>query len=119
MWNQERALEFAEEWIEAWNSHDMGRILAHYSDDFEMSSPFIATIGGEPSGTLVGKENVARYWTKALGRMPDLRFRLIEVLFCVNSIAIYYHSVMGKRAVEWMLFNSEGKVCKTAGHYNE
>ena len=27
---------FAAEWIAAWNSHDLERILAHYTDDFEM-----------------------------------------------------------------------------------
>ena len=46
------ALAFAGEWVAAWNAHDLGRILAHYADDFEMTSPYIATIAGEPSGTL-------------------------------------------------------------------
>ncbi|MEI8247817.1 MAG: hypothetical protein WCI51_18415 [Lentisphaerota bacterium] len=36
------ALEFATEWIAAWNSHDLNRVLSHYSEDFETSSPFIA-----------------------------------------------------------------------------
>ena len=116
MWNKEKAAAFAAEWIAAWNSHDLSRILSHYTDDFEMSSPFIP---GEPSGTLKGKENVAKYWSKALAKIPDLHFRLIDVLFSINSITIYYHSVLGKRAIEWLLFNPEGKVCKAAGHYNE
>ena len=33
------AQAFAEEWIAAWSSHDLERILAQYTDDFEMSSP--------------------------------------------------------------------------------
>ena len=28
-------------WIESWNSHDLERILAHYTDDLEISSPLI------------------------------------------------------------------------------
>lgn len=39
MIDREWALEFARDWIESWNSHDMDRILSHYTDDFEMSSP--------------------------------------------------------------------------------
>ena len=35
------AKRFAMEWVAAWNSHDLERILAHYEDDFEMSSPII------------------------------------------------------------------------------
>ena len=49
------AEKFALDWIESWNSHDLDRILSHYSDQFEMSSPKIIQIAGEPSGTLKGK----------------------------------------------------------------
>jgi ketosteroid isomerase-like protein len=53
------AERFAKEWVAAWNSHDLERILAHYEDDFEMSSPIITTLVGEPSGKLRGKMAVA------------------------------------------------------------
>jgi ketosteroid isomerase-like protein len=43
------AENFAAEWIAAWNSHDLDRVLSHYAGDFEMSSPIIAQIAGEPS----------------------------------------------------------------------
>ena len=49
------AEEFARDWIESWNSHNLDRILSHYSDQFEMSSPKIIQIAGEPSGTLKPK----------------------------------------------------------------
>jgi ketosteroid isomerase-like protein len=38
---------FASDWIAAWNSHDLDRILAHYEDDFEMTSPLIVALVGE------------------------------------------------------------------------
>lgn len=40
------AEEFARDWIESWNSRDLDRILSHYSDQFEMSSPKITQIAG-------------------------------------------------------------------------
>ena len=43
------ALHFAEDWIASWNSHDLDRILAHYAQDFEMSSPLIVQLMDEPS----------------------------------------------------------------------
>jgi SnoaL-like domain len=64
---------FARDWIDSWNSHDLERILAHYSDQFEMSSPVIIQVAGEPSGTLKGKDAVGAYWAKALSLIPDLR----------------------------------------------
>ena len=58
------AERFAKEWVAAWNSHDLERILAHYDDDFEMSSPIITALVGEPSGRLRGKTAVGAYWAR-------------------------------------------------------
>ncbi len=80
MVTQESALTFAQHWIESCNSHDLGNILSHYSDDFEMMTPFIVSIMNEPSGTLRGKDKVGAYWSNALKKFPDLEFKLIDVL---------------------------------------
>jgi len=66
---------FASEWIDAWNSHDLYRILAHYDDDFEMTSPVIRVLAGEPSGKLRGKAAVGAYWAKALAKGPRGKVR--------------------------------------------
>lgn len=116
MMNREFAEQFARHWIDAWNSHDLDLILSHYTDDFEMSSPYIREIAGELSGTLKGKPAVAQYWVTALERMPTLRFELIEVLTGVNSIVLYYRGVRGM-AAEMFIFNAAGKVVKASAHY--
>jgi hypothetical protein len=77
--SREFAERFAEEWIAAWNAHDLVRILAHYEDDFEMASPLIVEIAGEPWGVLPGKEKIGAYWEKALRLSPDLRFEKLGV----------------------------------------
>jgi ketosteroid isomerase-like protein len=113
-----QAQQFAREWVDAWNSHDLDRILSHYADDFQMTSPFIVTLMDEPTGTIKGKENVRAYWAKALERLPDLHFDLIEVLASVDSITVYYHAVLGKRAAEVLFFDENGKVRRGIAHYN-
>ena len=105
-----QAQSLAQEWVDSWNSHDLDRILLHYADDFQMTSPFIAAMMHEPTGTLKGKEKVRAYWAQALGRLPNLHFDLIEVLTSVDSITIYYHAVLGKRAAEVLFFDDNGKV---------
>lgn len=112
------AQAFAQEWVDSWNSHDLDRILSHYADDFQMTSPFIVQLMNEPSGTLKGKEKVRAYWASALKRIPDLHFDLIEVLTSVDSITIYYHAVLGKRAAEVLCFDENGKVKRAIAHYN-
>jgi hypothetical protein len=107
---------FAADWIDAWNTHDLDRVLSHYTDDFEMSSPVIIKVAGEPSGTLQGKEAVGSYWAKALQLIPDLHFELITTLVGVNSITLYYKGARGLSA-EVFHFNQDGKVTRAYAHY--
>ena len=112
-----QAQAFAQEWVDSWNSHDLDRIMSHYADDFEMTSSFIVMLMNQPTGTITGKEKVRAYWAKALERIPDLHFDLIEVLASVNSITLYYHAVLGKRAAEVFFFDDNGKVRRGIAHY--
>lgn len=114
---KEEAERFAHEWIDAWNSHDLRRILAHYADDFEMASPRIVDIGGEASGVLRGKEKVGAYWRKALDVIPDLRFELVAVFAGARSVAIHYRNQAGRMAVETFELGDHGRVTRAAAHY--
>ena len=95
MITREFADRFAQEWIDAWNSHNLERVLSHYADDFEMSSPYIAQIAGEPSGMLKGNPSVAAYWTQAFERMPTLHFEVHSTLLGADSLVIYYRGASG------------------------
>ena len=108
---------FASEWIEAWNSHDLNRVLAHYAENFEMSSPYVVQIAGEPSGTLRGKPAVAAYWKKALELVPDLKFELIRVLAGVDSLTLYYRGARGRWVAEVVHFGPDRKVVRAFAHY--
>lgn len=116
MIDQEFAAHFAADWIAAWNSHDLERILAHYSDDFEMSSPVIVQVVGEPSGRLQGKPAVGAYWAKALALIPQLHFELATTLLGRDSITLYYKGARGM-AAEVFFFGPERKVVRAYAHY--
>lgn len=107
---------FAADWIASWNAHDLDRILAHYSSDFEMASPVIPKVTGESSGVLKGKAAIGAYWAKALQRAPHLHFELITTLVGVNSITLYYNGVRGLSA-EVFHFDTQGKVTRAYAHY--
>ncbi len=112
------AEHFAAGWIDSWNAHDLDRVLSHYADDFEMSSPVIIQMTGEPSGTLRGKAAVGAYWTKALDLIPDLHFELISVLVDVASITLYYKGARGRLAAEVFHFGAAQKVSRAFAHYD-
>ena len=108
---------FAENWIKSWNSHNMEDILSHYSEDIEITTPMIKLALGIDNGSLKGKEKVKDYWEKALKKIPDLHFELYEVTSGVNSIALFYKSVMDKKAIEVMFFDKNGKINKMYALY--
>lgn len=114
---KEFAERFATEWIESWNAHDVDRVLSHYAEDFEMSSPVIFQVAGEPSGTLKGKAAVGAYWRRALDLVPDLQFELLSVLAGVSSITLYYKGARGRLAAEVFHFGSDQKVTRAFAHY--
>ena len=109
---------FAADWIHSWNAHDLDKVLSHYADDFEMSSPVIVQVAGEPSGVLRGKPAVGAYWKKALELIPDLHFELISVLAGVTSIVLYYKGARGCLAAEVFHFGAGEKVSKSFAHYD-
>jgi ketosteroid isomerase-like protein len=111
------AERFAADWIEAWNAHDLARVLSHYADDFEMSSPYVVQIAGEPSGTLRGKAAIGAYWKKALELVPDLKFELVSVLVGVGSIVLHYKGARSRTVAEILYFGPDLKVVRASAHY--
>jgi ketosteroid isomerase-like protein len=111
------AKAFADEWIAAWNAHDLERIFTHYTDDFEMTSPLIVERMHELSGTLKGKDALRPYWQMGLDAVPPLRFELIDVFVGVRSITLYYRRASGITAAEVLVFNDQGLVVRGSAHY--
>ncbi len=118
MLTREWALKFAHEWIEAWNAHDLERILSHYTDDFEMSSPLIVERLGRTDGVLRGKESVAEYWKPSLSLDPPLRFELIDVLVGPNQLTIYYRNIGRRVVAETLVFNTSREAIRGCAQWS-
>lgn len=114
------AKRFAKEWIDAWNSHDLDRILSHYSEDFSIETPMAIKFVPGSNGNISGKGNVRKYWAIGLEKIPNLKFELLDLLTGVNSLTIYYiNTATNRKSVEVMSFNSEKKVNKAIVNYSE
>ena len=111
------AQEFGLEWVEAWNSHDLERILSHYADDVEVTSPLMETVLGPGQLTVRGKEALRACWGPALARYPDLRFILFRAYAGPRSVVIHYQSVQGLVGAECMEFDPSGAVNRVLAHY--
>jgi ketosteroid isomerase-like protein len=115
----ESTAAFADEWFAAWNAHDLAAILAHYAEDVEFVSPFVAVLNDDPTGVVRGTEALRAYFARALERFPDLHFEPLDVLVGVDSATLYYVSVEDRRAAEVMTLGPDGKVVRVLAHYRD
>jgi len=113
------AHELAHDWIDAWNDHDLERILSHYSDDIVFSSPLVRTIGASDSSAITGRAALRAYFKAALDRFPTLTFHLRTVFRGVDSVTLLYDSVNGLLAAETMILNAQGQVSRVLAQYDK
>ena len=126
---------FVADWMAAWNSHDVERILEHYAEDVEYWSPFIAALaepggpgadGRRPQGglgpgeectpgRLVGKDRVRAYFAAALEKYSELHFEPpVHVAAGAGSVSFVYTSVNQLTAVETLVFAPGSRVVARA-----
>ncbi len=108
--------DFTKQWLLAWNNHDLEQVLSHYNAAAEMSSPKIASVMKEESGTLKGKSRIRKYWQRALTLTPGLHFKHIATFIGSDSLAIHYENTK-TTAVEVFFFDEDGLIIKAAANY--
>ncbi len=116
--SEKEAQAFAHHWVRAWNSHDLDAILSHYATDVRLISPVAAALLNNPSGEVVGREALRAYFTRGLEAYPDLKFELLDVMWGLSSIVLYYENQNGKKTGEFMEFDAEGKVIRVVANYS-
>ncbi len=79
----------AERWLEAWNGHDLDRLLALYAVDARHSSKRVRAAGGTDD-MLQGRDAIAAYFRRALERFPELRFEPVSVSSGPRTVVIEY-----------------------------
>lgn len=115
---REEAWNLANDWVAAWNAHDLDLILEHYEDAVELTSPVAAQFLGTPDGKIVGKTNLRAYFQRGLEAYPELHFHLEDVLWGLNSVVLYYANQKGTRSAEFMELSAAGNVARVVAHYN-
>ena len=118
MLSKAEALQFAHDWLQAWNSHDLDAVMSHYAPEIVLTSPTAAKLLGDPSGTVSGKEAVRSYFARGLEAFPNLSFELLDVMWGVSSVVLYYVNQKGTKTAEFMEFDGNQKVVRVVANYN-
>lgn len=109
------AAAFAEDWIAAWNAHDLDRILSHYAPDIVLLSPVAQRRVGD--GRVKGLDALRGYWSAALASQPELKFEWIETMVGYSSLTIVYSNHRGMKAAETFEFGPGDKVVRSIACY--
>lgn len=118
MATENEARKIARHWLQAWNSHDLDEIMSHYGESVVLVSPAAARILNDPSGTVVGKEALRMYFKRGLEAYPDLKFELVDVMWGLASLVLYYVNQQGTKTGEFMELDANGKIVKVVANYN-
>ena len=118
MLTESDAKRFAEEWIAAWNSHDLDSILSHYAEGVTLTSPVAAKILNDASGIVNGRSAIREYFKRGLEVYPDLRFEPQDVMFGLSSIVLCYRNQKGTKTAEYMEVGPDGKILRVVANYS-
>jgi len=113
--SQVDAEAFAAEWIAAWNSHDLERIVSHYTDDIVFLSPVAQQRVG--NGRVVGIASLRDYWGSGLKAQPNLHFELVKAHRGHECLTIYYRNHRAQVVAETVEFGPNGKVVRAYACY--
>jgi hypothetical protein len=72
----ENNLYIATQWFEAFNEHNLERLLALYDDDAQHYSPKLKIRHPESDGLIRGKAALRAWWRDAFERLPTLHYSL-------------------------------------------
>ncbi|MDA1098046.1 MAG: nuclear transport factor 2 family protein [Proteobacteria bacterium] len=111
------AERIAADWIDAWNAHDLDRVMAHYADDLVFVSPLIVARTGRKDGTIRSKSELADYFAASLGPGSLLRFELIAVCAGVSSISLHYQNHRQEDVVETKVLDADGRAVQVFVHH--
>lgn len=76
-----------EDWIEAWNSKDLDRIMQHYASSVVFEANTVIRLWNRPDGILRGEDEVRKHFRMGLEVAPTLHFQLEEVFTAPSGYA--------------------------------
>ena len=106
-----------EDWIDAWNSRDLDRIMEHYADAVVFEANTVVRRWNRPDGTLRGIEELREHFRRGLELAPTIHFELEEVFSAPSGYAALYRRDNGNRVLDVVELDGEGKARQVKAFY--
>jgi ketosteroid isomerase-like protein len=88
--SSEQNKKIALKWFEAFNEHDLEKLLSLYSDTAEHFSPKLKIRKPETNGLIKGKQALREWWQDAFDRLPTLKYEVIKLTADEDQVFMEY-----------------------------
>ena len=86
----EKNLSIAMLWFEAFNAHNLEKLLSLYDDEAEHFSPKLKTRLPETEGLITGKDALRTWWKDAFERLPSLHYKVTSLTSNADRVFMEY-----------------------------
>jgi ketosteroid isomerase-like protein len=82
--------QIATKWFEAFNAHDLEKLLSLYNDNAQHYSPKLKIRMPETQGLIKGKRAMREWWKDAFDRLPTLQYEVIKLTADEDQVFMEY-----------------------------
>ena len=86
----EKNLSIAMLWFEAFNAHNLEKLLSLYDDEAEHFSPKLKIRQPETNGLVSGKDALRTWWQDAFDRLPSLHYKVTSLTSNTDRVFMEY-----------------------------
>ncbi|WP_310646318.1 nuclear transport factor 2 family protein [Limnohabitans sp.] len=109
--------EFANDWLSAWNSKDLDKIVGFYADQVTMISPTVTELTGLQEGITLQKSDIKELYSKLFIQIPELHYSLVAVAVGIDTLTIHYTSCQCDMVADVIKFDDCWRVTKSHTYY--
>lgn len=86
----EKNLSIAHLWFEAFNAHNLEKLLSLYDEDAQHYSPKLKIRLPETKGLVTGKEALRSWWKDSFDRLPTLHYKVTSLTSNSDRVFMEY-----------------------------
>ena len=83
-----------------------------------LTSPVAARLLNDGTGAVTGELALRNYFKRGLEAYPSLAFELLDVMWGLSSVILYYKNQNGTTTGEFMELDADLKVTKVVANYS-
>ena len=86
----EKNLSIAHLWFEAFNAHNLEKLLSLYDEDAQHHSPKLKIRLPETKGLVIGKDALRSWWKDSFDRLPTLHYKVTSLTSNSDRVFMEY-----------------------------